>query len=81
MSDLYRDAPDCPKTYDGNHVWTFDSDCLECGAETRPVVEIEPCEHGNYAKHVIEDSLEIWAGGDHAAWDECGGKPKEDSDG
>lgn len=49
----------------------------EVGTEVLRVKPVEPCEHGNYAKHVIEDSLEIWAGGDHAAWDECDGKPKK----
>ena len=41
---LYVDASDCEPSFEGNHVWTFDSDCLECGQETRPVVQVWPKE-------------------------------------
>ncbi len=39
---LWEDAPDCKPSFDGNHVWTFDSDCAECGMEVRPVVQFWP---------------------------------------
>lgn len=42
---LYRDALDCEPSLEGNHAWTFNSDCLECGQETRPVIQVWPEEN------------------------------------
>lgn len=39
MTELFKKV-DCPKSFDGNHVWQFDADCFECGAESMAGVPV-----------------------------------------
>jgi len=73
MSDLYRitDIPDDPGVI---KLW------YAGGGQPVSVVPVEPCEHGNYARHIIEGTVYPCDVGDdqiEAVYEWCDGQPKE----
>lgn len=77
-NDLYRICPDC--NGDGSiSVMSANPDMHETEYECERCqfaggyIKAEPCEHGNYARHVIPDIDQL------GNFDWCDGNPKEDS--
>ena len=69
MSDLYRKSEEKHFHYVGGSVMGVP--CKRCGATLMWAVPVEPCEHGNYARHVVAGG--IVPGDNHNQWhDEYG---------
>ena len=40
--------------------------------------KVEPCEHGNTGRHIIEDTIKVYSRGPD--WEWCDGKPEGEQD-
>ena len=68
---LYRSLDKCD-------VCGFDEDEADTCFDRLPhqlYAIVEPCEHGNTGRHIIEDTIKVYSRGPD--WEWCDGKPKE----
>ena len=71
---LYQETELDEHRYMHDAVYHANRELVRGLVEVGVLVPVEPCEHGNYARHINEDE-EISEGGSQVYFEYCDGKP------